>query len=97
MLADFFVHHLNPACYDINDINMMMAQSSDGSQADTESTDDVERADDADYLEPEDIIRHYWHGGNVKYKYVGHQALFLRTDLTSIPALASPSTADVTL
>ncbi|KAJ9091485.1 hypothetical protein QFC20_007625 [Naganishia adeliensis] len=68
----FSVHNLDPACDDINDINAMMAQDSDGSdasQADTESSDDGEEDDDADYLEPEDIVRHYWHGGNLKYTF----------------------------
>jgi hypothetical protein len=55
---------------DLHDVTLMTDGSSDGTYATTD--DDEEEEDDADYLEPEDIRRHYWRNGNLYYGYVGY-------------------------
>lgn len=76
-LIQFFA----PNSTDLHDIALMNAHSSDSVSDANDSTD---TEDDADYVEPEDIHRHYWRAGDIHYSYV-------RSPCSTLPILTTAS------
>jgi hypothetical protein len=61
-------------CSDLNDIYVILATPTDESDcvASVVSTTSsvTETEDEVEYIEPEDVIRHYWIRGDIKYTFV---------------------------
>ncbi|KAJ9115724.1 hypothetical protein QFC24_006907 [Naganishia onofrii] len=63
-------------CVDLHDVGLMMDSDSDTTESAVSTTTSVtESEDDVQYVEPEDIVRHYWIRGDIKYTFChnGHR------------------------
>jgi hypothetical protein len=88
---------------DSNNTNPLLTVDSDGDDDDetvqSSDTEDGEISDDNEEeekdLEPEDIVRLYWHRGDIKYSYVQPSRVF-HAHLVDPSLLASPTTVSST-
>lgn len=85
---------------DLNDVGVMLTNNEDlDDETATTVTDDSSDLDDYQGIEPEDVLRHFWVRGDIKYWYdIAYRAFVLLylTSLHHITLLGSCSTADGT-
>ncbi|KAJ9093549.1 hypothetical protein QFC21_006390 [Naganishia friedmannii] len=64
---------------DLHDTAVMLHADDDTDDHVSVGTDDLSDCEDTYYLEPNDVLRHYWHRGDIKYTISAHGRKFCMT------------------